>query len=150
VPARDSGHIDGIGQTADMSDPKPDEARSWFPLALAGGFLAFALIVAFIGYATNRHGDPSKASTVNDVAELAIEAVDDTNSSLAERLSCTPGPDTKWTQLDSVQSVTKSGLKGGATGSFVLTIQSNQTRYSWTVTVGKAGNRSCIESMVSR
>lgn len=111
---------------------------------MAGGFVAMVLAVAFLAYAANRHGDPSEAATVDDVAELAIEAVDNGDTALAERLACADGVPTDWARTSA--TAMKSEVRGEAAGSFVLSINDSQHEF----TVGHDGKRSCIETITPR
>lgn len=131
-----------------MSQQEPDERRSWFPLALAGGFVAFALIVAVVAFVANRHGDPSKAVSVDDVAELSIEAVDRADRDFAAELAC--GDATAELTAFASQPdarATKSKLTGVEEGSFRLTVELEDSSTAYDVKVSRDGARSCIESM---
>jgi hypothetical protein len=129
---------------ANMGEQPAEDQGSWFPLALAGGFVALALLVAVVAYAANRHGDPSKASTVDDVAELAIEAVENADHELGGKLACGEAKvDVAWVGDDKADAA-KSSVTGVATGSFRLSVEG---RPELLVTVAQDGDRSCIESV---
>jgi len=128
-----------------MTEQSTDGERSWFPLALAGGFVLFALVVAVLAYAANRHGDPSRASTVDDVAELAIEAIENEDYELGGKLACDETElDPQWIGDDKGVTATKSAVTGVATGTFRLSVAG---RRELVVTVGQDGERSCIASV---
>ncbi len=130
-----------------MSSQQPDEQRSWFPLALAGAVVVFALLVAVLAYLANRHGDPSRASTVQDVASLAVEAVDNADREFAAELACgSPTPELTSYAGQQGASAAAAALSGEETGSFRLTVTGSETA-EWEVTVGRDGDRSCVESL---
>lgn len=128
-----------------MTSPAPQERRSWLPLILAGVFVIFAVGVALLTYATNRTGDPSKASTVDDVAALSVEAVETADLDFAEELLCAEGAADVAAVFDrgSDAVASTSALTGVETGTFVLTVDGDDVR----VTVGRDGSRSCIEAV---
>ncbi len=125
-----------------MSTPASEERRTWFPLVLAGGFVAFALAVAFFAYAANREGRPEQASSVDAVSLLAIEAVDRADPGFADELACGAADLTGFVPREGT-TATRSEVKGDRTGSFRLTVGDQE----WTMTVGRDGERSCLESV---
>ncbi|HSV39215.1 MAG TPA: hypothetical protein VLI04_10670 [Nocardioidaceae bacterium] len=127
-----------------MNDAAPDEQRSWLPLALAGGFVAFALVVALLAYFANDTSKPVSARSVDEVAELAIEAVERADADFAQELSCSDEASTPYVGDESAQA-TKSAVEGEATGSFRLTIPGTG---QFALTVEQDGDRSCVAGVI--
>ena len=132
------------GSLHSVSEQDPADRHTWFPLALAGGFLVFALVVAFLAYAAHRKGNPSRASSVDDVAELSIEAVDRADREFAAELTCQRATAELIAFVPSTRATaSKSRVKGVESGSFLLKVGAD----SWEITVGRDGERSCIQSV---
>jgi len=121
-----------------------DDPRSWLPIALAGGVVAFALLIAFFAYVTNDTGEPSKASSVDDVAELAIEAVDRADADFARDLSCRDEASAPYVGETSAKAE-KSAVEGEETGSFRLTVPGIG---EFELTVEQDGDRSCVAGVI--
>ena len=127
-----------------MTEAETPEQRSWLPLALAGGFVAFALLVAVLAYLTNDTGEPAKARSVDDVAELAIEAVEGADTDFAQQLSCRDDASTPYVGESSAKAE-KSDVEGEATGSFTLTVPGLG---EFELTVAQDGERSCVAGVI--
>ena len=131
-------------QTGGVTEPETEDRRSWFPLALAGGFVLFALTIALFAYLGNDTSDPAKARTVSDVARLAVQAVDEADSAFARSLNCRSDGSAPYVG-ETGRTAEVKDVAGDATGSFHLSVPDLG---EFDVTVGKAGERSCIEGLV--
>ncbi|HET7688746.1 MAG TPA: hypothetical protein VFK41_00070 [Nocardioidaceae bacterium] len=132
---------------APSKDTGKDE-RSWLPIALAGGFVAFSVLVAVAANLRDSDSDPADARTVFVVAALAVDAVEDNDAGMYAELRCDDGEDvlTPYVGADPNAKATRTEVAGVRTGSFHLAIEGEQSA-EFDVTVERDGDRSCIEDV---
>lgn len=131
-----------------MADAGGKAERSWLPLALAGGFVAFSVLVAVLASARDGEGDPSTARTVFDVAELTVVAVQDNDTAMYADLQCEVQGDVlaPYVGGDATATANHSDVTGIQTGAFRLTIEGDGAT-TFDVVVEQDGDRSCISSV---
>ena len=130
-----------------MADAQSKDERSWLPIALAGGFLAFSVLVAVMANLRDSDSDPRDARTVFVVAALAVDAVEENNTAMYAELRCDGGEDPLTPYVaDDTAKATRSEVAGVRTGSFHLSIEGEQSA-EFDVTVERDGDRSCIEDV---
>jgi hypothetical protein len=128
----------------------PGRPGSWTPLLLAGAVLLIAIVIAVVAFASNRHGEPDRAKTVNDVAQLTVEAVEEGRAQEADDLACSTD-DRSLSEL--VKQLATLGVKaeaskvtGQAQGAFTLKLTGDVTR-TYVVTVGLDSARTCVTTV---
>lgn len=153
---------------APQQPPNPSK-RNALPLVVGSGIVVVIGLVVVLVLVLGGGKNAADARSVQDVADLAVDAAEDLDVTKGIDLLCDPPPEQERAALDQLIAdgrdeagtddpdvdYTISDVEGDAEGSFTVTVSSDDPglaghEFTMTVSVETRGDRSCIARLLSR